>query len=75
MSKSPGPIFGPVLHLLDPDVDRLAAALLGPLGLVELELAEVHDPAHGRVGHGSDFDEVEIELLGDRQGLGERLDA
>ena len=60
----------PVLHLLDPDVDRLATALLGTLCLVELELSEVHDPAHGRVGHGGHLHQVQIEFLGDRQGLG-----
>ena len=75
VSKSPGADLRPVLHLLDPDVGGLAPALLGPLGLVELELAVVHDPADRRVGHRGHLDEVEVELPGDRQGLGQRLDA
>ena len=53
----------------------LAAGLLGLLSRLVLVLAVVHDTAHGRVRLGGDLDEVEIELPGDGQGLGQRLDA
>jgi hypothetical protein len=56
-------------------VDCLAPRLLGSLGLVELELAEVHDPTNRRVGHGSHLDQVEVEIASDRKRLWERLDA
>jgi hypothetical protein len=45
------------------------------LRLVELELAEVHDPTHRRVGHGGHLDEVEVEVASDRERFSERLDA
>ena len=70
-----GPDLGPVLHLLDPYVDGLALRLLGPLRLVELVLAEIHDAADGRVGPGGHLDEVEVEVAGDGQRLGQELDA
>ena len=69
-----GPDLGPVLHLLDAGAGGLAPRLLGPLRLVELELAVVHDPADRRVGLGRHLDEVEIQLPGDGERLGQRLD-
>src|SRR5664280_1499456 len=65
----------PVLHLLDPYVDRLAPRLLGPLGCIELEFPVVHDAADRRVGARCDLDEIEIELAGNSQRLRKRLDA
>jgi len=62
--------LGPVLHLLDPYMDRFTPRLLGPLGRIELELPVVHDAAHRWVGPGSDLDEVQVQLPGDGQGLG-----
>ena len=50
VSKSPCADLEPVLHLLDGDVGRLAARLLGLLRGFVLELAVVHDPADRRVG-------------------------
>ncbi len=64
-----------VLHLLDDDVAGLAAGLLGLLRRLVLELAVVHDAADGRVRLGGDLDEVEIELPGEGEGFGQRLDA
>ena len=67
--------LGPVLHLLDGDVGRLAAGLLVPLGVLVLPLAVVQDLAHRRIGHGGNLDEVEIGLPGDVKRFGEGLDA
>ena len=64
-----------VLHLLDGDVGGLAARLLRLLGRLVLVLAVVHDPADRRVRLGGDLDEVEIELPGDGERFGQRLDA
>ena len=64
-----------VLHLLDPYVDGLAPGLLGPLGLIELVLAEVHDAADRGVGPGGHLDQVEVEVTGDGQRLGQQFDA
>ena len=56
----PRPDLRPVLHLLDAAALGLAPRLLGLLGLVELELPVVHDPAHGRVRRRRHLDEVEV---------------
>jgi hypothetical protein len=45
------------------------------LGLVELELSEVHDPTHRWVGHRGHLNQVEVEIAGDRERLWKRLDA
>jgi hypothetical protein len=63
-----------VLHLLDPDVARLAPGLLRPLRFVEFELPVVHDPAHGRAGERSHLHEIQILPLGDLEGFRKRLD-
>ena len=62
------------LHFLDRHLDGLLARLLGLLALLVAELAVVHDPAHGRRCQRGDFDEVEVELTGQCEGLRERLD-
>ena len=62
------------LDLLDGDVHRLPAGFLGLLGFLVAELPVVHDPAHRRVGHRRDLDEVEIEFFGHAQSVGNRLD-
>ncbi len=62
------------LDLLDGDVRRFPAGLLGLLGFLVAELPVVHDPAHRRVGHRRDFDEVEVEFLGHPQRIGNWLD-
>src|SRR5690606_16577057 len=52
------------LHFLDLD---LLGLLLGQVGLLlgfELELAEVHDPAHRRIGVGLDLHEVQALFTG-----------
>ena len=64
----------PELHLLDGDVGRLLPRFLGLLRLLVAELAVIHDPADRRVGQRGHFDEVEIELSGQREGIGQRLD-
>ncbi len=64
----------PVLHLLDPYVDRLASRFLGSLRRIELELAIVHDSGDGWIRQWGNLDQVEIELTGDVQRLGEQLD-
>ena len=64
-----------VLHLLDHDVGRLLAGLLGPLLLLVLELGEVHDPAHRWTRIRRDLDQVELHRASDVQRLGKRLDA
>ena len=70
-----GADLGPVLHLLDRDVGALAAGLLGLLRRLVLVLAVVHDPADRRVGLVGHLDEVEVQLTGDGECLGQRLDA
>ena len=67
--------LGAVLHLLDDDVGALASGFLGLLGCLVLVLAVVHDPADRWVGLVGHLDEVEIELTGHGQCLGQRLDA
>ena len=64
-----------VLHLLDGDVRGLLAGLFGPLCRLVLVLPVVHDATHGRIRLVRDLDEVEVELLGDRECLGQRTDA
>ena len=71
-----GADLGPVLHLLDRR--RWCSCLpgfLGPLGRLVLVLAVVHDPADRRVGLVGHLDEVEVELPGHGQRLGQGLDA
>ena len=46
-----------------------------PLFLLELELAEVHNPAYRGACQGSHLDQIEVEIPGDRQGLEKGLDA
>ncbi len=65
----------PVLDLLHRDVARLPAGFLGLLTLFVLELAVVHDPAHGRVRVGGHLHQVEVEASGHPQSLGHGLDA
>jgi len=38
-------------------------------------LAEIHDPAHRGVGPGCHLDEVEVEVTGDGERLGQQFDA
>jgi hypothetical protein len=64
----------PVLHLLDPYVDRLASRFLGSLCRIELELAVVHDSGHGWIRRWGYLDQVEIELTGNVQRLRKQLD-
>jgi hypothetical protein len=56
-------------------VDGLAPRLLGPLGLVELELPVIHDPADGRVRERSNLNEIEVELAGDCESVGQGLNS
>ena len=67
--------LGPVLHLLDDDVGALLARLLGLLGRLVLVLAVVHDPADRGVGLVGHLDQVEVQVPGDGQGLGQGPDA
>ena len=69
------PDLGPVLHLLDHDVGALATGFLGPLGGLVLVLAVVHDPTDRRVGLVGHLDQIELELAGHGQRLGQRSDA
>ena len=75
VSKSPAPILGRYFISLIDDVGALAPRLLGLLRCLVLVLAVVHDPADRRVGLGGHLDEVEVELTGDGECLGQRLDA
>ena len=67
--------LGPVLHLLDRRRWCSCGGFLGLLRGLVLELAVVHDPTDRRVGLVGHLDQVEVELPGDGQGLGQRLDA
>ena len=74
VSKSPVPILGRYFISL---METLAAlpGFPGLLGRLVLELPVVHDLADRRVGLRGHLHQIEIELLGHGQGLGERLDA
>jgi hypothetical protein len=63
------------LHLLDDDVRRLLPRFLAPLILLVLVLAEIHDPAHGRVGIGGDLDKIEAGFSRDLERFRQRLRA
>ena len=64
-----GTDLGPVLHLLDQHVGRLLARLLGPLGLLVLELPIVHDPTDRRIGLVGHLHQVQAHVAGDGQGV------
>src|SRR5690606_36970026 len=55
------------LHFLDLDLLGLLLGLVGLLLGFELELAEVHDLAHRRIGLRLDFDQVETFIFSHRQ--------
>ena len=54
----------PELHFLRFDLALVLASLLGLDGLVVLELAVIHDAAHGRFRVRRDFHEVEPLVVG-----------
>ncbi len=66
--------LGTELHFLDRDVDGLLPRFLGLLAFLVPELAVVHDPAHRWVGHRRHLDEVEVELTGQGECIGQGLD-
>src|SRR5690348_49104 len=57
------------LQFLDLDLLGLLALRRSLLLLLELELAEIHDPADGRLGGRLDFDQIQARVLGHRQCL------
>ncbi len=59
---------GTELHFLELDHVLLLAGDSCLLGLLELELAEVHDAHHNRSRQWSYFDEIESGFIGERQG-------
>src|SRR5688500_10890403 len=63
------------LDLLDLDHLLVALRFPGPLLLLVLILAVVHDSADGRHGGRRDFDQVEAFLSGKNESLGRRHDA
>ena len=65
----------PELHLLDDRQDLVPAGLTGLLGVLVLELPVVHELDDRRAGVRGDLDEIEIDLLGQAQRLGDRDDA
>src|SRR5204863_5329174 len=65
----------PVLHLLDRDVARLPTGFLVALRRLVSPLAVIKDLADRRVGLRSHLDQIEIEVTGDVERLGQRLDA
>ena len=56
-------------HLLDLGDVLILLGIAGTLVLLETELSQVSDPAHGRTGATGDFDEIEAGLLGTPQCL------
>jgi hypothetical protein len=66
--------LGPVFHLLDAAAGCLAPRLFSPLGLVELELSEVHDPGDRRIGIGCHLHQVQVQLASNSERFGKRLD-
>ena len=56
--------LGAELHLLDLDLGLVLARLLGLDRLLVLVLAVIHDAANGRLGIGSDLDQIETLILG-----------
>ena len=75
VSKSPAPILGRYFISLTTTLVDFLPGFLRPLRRLVLVLAVVHDPADGRVGLVGHLDEVELELPGHGEGLGQRLDA
>src|SRR5271163_2446281 len=59
--------FRAVLHLLDAYVESLTTRLLGFLGLVEFELAVIHDPTNRWLRGRRNLHEVQIEAFCQRQ--------
>ena len=57
--------LGSELHFLDLDLGLVLTSLLGLHGLLVLELAVVHDLAHGRLGVGRDLHQVKVLVIGD----------
>ena len=55
----------PELHFLRFDLALVLASLLGLDGLVVLELAVIHDAAHGRFSLRSDLDQVVAFVISD----------
>ncbi len=53
------------LHFLNLDLGLVLTSLLGLHGLLVLELAVVHDLAHGRLGVGRDLHQVKVLVVGD----------
>ena len=51
---------GPEFDFLDLDLLQLELGFVLFLGFPVLELAEIHDPANGRLGHRRDLDQVEF---------------
>ncbi|GAA3526795.1 hypothetical protein GCM10022196_03630 [Aeromicrobium flavum] len=63
------------LHLLDDRVRLVASGLASLLRRFVLELAEVHETAHGRPLLGRDLDEVEIGFGSQAHGIFDTNDA
>ena len=66
---------GTETDLLDDDLRRIGLHLLRFLLLLIEILLIVQDLAYGRIGFGTDFDQVEFELLSQGTGLGNGIDA
>ena len=64
----------PHLHFLELHLVLLLPSLACLPLLLVAELPVVHDPAHRRVRHGRDLDEVELEATGHPQRLGNGFD-
>src|SRR5690606_15747099 len=58
-----------ILHLLEMDHVLLLLRQAGLLGLLELELSEVHDPDDRRTRRWRDLDQVQTSLFRQREGL------